>query len=65
MWAAVCRGFAADGTRPVPGTGGAHNRRVDERKQAEVEYPERVGEAGASGSARSRSRTSRARPHGT
>ena len=24
----------------------AHNRRVDERKQAEVDYPERVGEAG-------------------
>ena len=30
----------------MPGTGRAHNRRVDERKQAEVEYPERIGEAG-------------------
>jgi hypothetical protein len=29
----------------VPGTGRAHNRHVDERKQAEVEYPEPVGEA--------------------
>ena len=31
-------------TWPVPGA--PHNRRVDERKRGEIEYPERIGEAG-------------------